>query len=83
MGVVYTPGFHEKTVSQTKALYPERFEEFEGTDREWLENRVKTATPLGRSQTGEDIGHMIAFLLSEEAKNITGQSHYIDGGRFM
>ncbi len=83
VGVVYTPGFHEKTVSQTKALYPERFEGFEGTDREWLEHRIKAATPLGRSQTGEDIGHMIAFLLSEEAKNITGQSHYIDGGRFM
>ena len=37
-------------------------------------------TPLGRSQTAEDIGHAVVFLVSERAKNITGQALNIDGG---
>ena len=37
-------------------------------------------TPLQREQTVEDIGNAAAFLASEAAKNITGQSLMVDGG---
>lgn len=36
--------------------------------------------PLGREQTPEDIGNAVAFFVSDEAKNITGQSLNVDGG---
>ena len=39
--------------------------------------------PLGREQTPEDIGRAVVFLVSEDAKNITGQSLNVDGGRVM
>ena len=36
--------------------------------------------PLGREQTPEDIGMAVAFLASEQARNITGQALNVDGG---
>jgi meso-butanediol dehydrogenase/(S,S)-butanediol dehydrogenase/diacetyl reductase len=44
---------------------------------------VKQNTPLQREQTPEDIGKLVAFLASEEARNITGQSIHVDGGTSM
>jgi NAD(P)-dependent dehydrogenase (short-subunit alcohol dehydrogenase family) len=41
---------------------------------------IATACPLRREQTPEDIGMAVAFLASEDAKNITGQSLNVDGG---
>jgi len=38
---------------------------------------------LGREQTPEDIGRLAVFLVSEDAKNITGQSINVDGGIVM
>ncbi|HQS84701.1 MAG TPA: SDR family oxidoreductase [Alphaproteobacteria bacterium] len=37
--------------------------------------------PLRRFVEGEDIAHMAAFLISDLAKNITGQNFVIDGGQ--
>jgi NAD(P)-dependent dehydrogenase (short-subunit alcohol dehydrogenase family) len=37
-------------------------------------------TPTGRPSTVEDIAHAAAFLVSDEARQITGQSLVIDGG---
>ena len=39
--------------------------------------------PLGRQITAEDIGHAVVFLVSDQAKNITGQSLNVDGGVTM
>jgi len=36
--------------------------------------------PLQREQTPEDIGHAVVFLVSEQARNITGQALNVDGG---
>jgi meso-butanediol dehydrogenase/(S,S)-butanediol dehydrogenase/diacetyl reductase len=36
--------------------------------------------PLRREQTPEDIGHAVAFLVSDRARNITGQALNVDGG---
>ena len=79
-GVVYTPGFHVKSMAQQRRLHPERF--VGKTDKEYLENMILPQTPLKRLQTPEDMGHMIAFLLSDEAENITGQTNYVDGGMY-
>jgi NAD(P)-dependent dehydrogenase (short-subunit alcohol dehydrogenase family) len=51
--------------------------------REIFENRVKSVTPLRRSQEPKDIANLVAFLASEEARNITGQSINVDGGALM
>jgi NAD(P)-dependent dehydrogenase (short-subunit alcohol dehydrogenase family) len=39
--------------------------------------------PLARSQTPEEIGILVAFLVSDDASSITGQSIHIDGGQRM
>ena len=41
---------------------------------------LRAACPLGREQTPEDIGDAVAFLASDAARNITGQSLNVDGG---
>ena len=40
-------------------------------------------TPVGRSGTPEEVGHLIAFLASEESSYITGQMFVIDGGNTL
>jgi len=37
--------------------------------------------PLQREQTAEDIGRAVVFFVSEDAKNVTGQTLNVDGGR--
>lgn len=53
------------------------------TPREVFETRVREWVPLQREQTPEDVGHAVAFLASEEARNITGQALNVDGGIYM
>jgi meso-butanediol dehydrogenase/(S,S)-butanediol dehydrogenase/diacetyl reductase len=45
---------------------------------EWVRN-----IPIGRVGTGEDVAALVAFLVSEDAEYITGQTINIDGGMFM
>ena len=42
--------------------------------------RMDATIPLRRSNTPDDIANMAAFLASDEARNITGQSFNVDGG---
>jgi NAD(P)-dependent dehydrogenase (short-subunit alcohol dehydrogenase family) len=44
---------------------------------------IEARVPLNREITPEDIGNMVAFLASEDARNITGQSIHVDGGQVM
>ncbi len=48
--------------------------------RDIFEGRVKELVPMRRAQTADDIAAAVAFLASEEACNITGQSINVDGG---
>ena len=49
--------------------------------KDFIEAICKNSNPLGRPQSSEDIAAMIVFLVSDEAKNITGQAINIDAGQ--
>jgi NAD(P)-dependent dehydrogenase (short-subunit alcohol dehydrogenase family) len=51
-----------------------------------VEEAWKQATapiPLGRPQEPEDIGEAVAFLCSDRARNITGETINVNGGQLM
>ncbi|MFC1860775.1 SDR family NAD(P)-dependent oxidoreductase [Chloroflexota bacterium] len=50
--------------------------------RDRMNERIKAHSPLGRLGTPEDIANMVAFLASDEADFITGQSINVNGGAF-
>ena len=45
--------------------------------------QIEETIPLGRLGKGEDIAKLVAFLASDEASYITGQTISIDGGLLM
>ena len=51
--------------------------------RDLFDHMVADTTPMGTAQTAEDVGSAVAFLVSAEARAITGQSLNVDGGRVM
>lgn len=53
------------------------------TARQVFDRKVKEWIPLQREQTPEDIAHAALFLVSDEARNITGQVLIVDGGIVM
>jgi 3-oxoacyl-[acyl-carrier protein] reductase len=46
-----------------------------------LRRELAKEVPLGRLGQPDDIAHLVAFLASDLAGYITGQSFYVDGGR--
>lgn len=57
---------------------------YDGLDaRQIFDQFVQGNIPLKREQTPEDVGNLVVFLASEEARNITGQTINIDGGVAM
>lgn len=78
-GYIWTPMWEKMAV-----WFRENFSGLaDKTPREIFEARVQSVTPLRRPQSGEDIAAVVAFLASEEAKNISGQSINVDGGARM
>jgi len=75
-GVLYTP-LWERGASVLSQFIP-------GAEimkpREFFDTALVSQVPLGREQTPEDIGRAVVFFASEDARNITGQTLYIDGG---
>lgn len=51
--------------------------------KDYLEQVKKHVPMVGRVGTPEDIGHMAAFLASEEGSFITGQNIIVDGGSII
>jgi NAD(P)-dependent dehydrogenase (short-subunit alcohol dehydrogenase family) len=43
-------------------------------------DQVRRGVPSGNEQTPEDIGRLVAFLASDDARQITGQEIAVDGG---
>jgi 3-oxoacyl-[acyl-carrier protein] reductase len=48
-----------------------------------LQAQIRTATPLGRFGTPEEVATAVAFLASDDAAYITGQILAVDGGLVM
>ena len=42
--------------------------------------RLAPEVPLGRAGTPEEVASAVAFLVSEEARYVTGVSYLVDGG---
>ena len=53
------------------------------TPRQMFDKRIEEWIPLKREQMPEDIGEAAVFLVSEAARNITGQTLMVDGGAYM
>jgi NAD(P)-dependent dehydrogenase (short-subunit alcohol dehydrogenase family) len=43
--------------------------------------RVMSRTPMGRVGTADEIANVVAFLCSDKASYVTGETIYVDGGR--
>jgi len=98
-GFVYTPLWARGATAQYNMIreakakgqqLPDRFRRFAAEDIEgltpnefWLKYIVIPGTPLGREQTAEDMGRAVVFFVSDDAKNITGQTLHVDGGMVM
>ncbi|MBW1642737.1 MAG: SDR family oxidoreductase [Deltaproteobacteria bacterium] len=95
-GFVYTPLWELGAAAQLDMLREAKANgqkipaQFDNDDFEslaprdfWLKHNVLPGTPLGREQTPEDMGRAVVFLVSEDAKNITGQTLHVDGGMTM
>jgi len=78
-GLLWT-GLWEKLAEQLKES---RQESAEMSPREIFEKRMRELTPMGREQTPEDIGWAAVYFASDEAKNVTGQLLFVDGGCIM
>jgi NAD(P)-dependent dehydrogenase (short-subunit alcohol dehydrogenase family) len=73
------PGIVE-TYMWTDVLTPSIAKRSNLSEKEAWQN-VVSRIPLGRPQTPEDIGNLVMFLASDDAKNITGQAINVCGGR--
>ncbi len=74
------PGF-VATPMQTRELAWEA--SLRGTDPESVKQMWINDTPLARLQTPEDVAKVVAFLASDDAEFITGESISVNGGAFM
>jgi meso-butanediol dehydrogenase / (S,S)-butanediol dehydrogenase / diacetyl reductase len=78
-GILWTQFWEETATRLSQPGAP-----FAGMEpRAVFENRVNAIIPMKREQTPEDIGWAAVFLVSEEARQITGQALHVDGGVVM
>ena len=80
-GSLWTPMYERLVQHQTKFGHDDSLQGLTG--REYFDRKVVSDIPMKREQTPEDIGKLAAFLVSEDARNITGQAINVDGGRQM
>jgi meso-butanediol dehydrogenase / (S,S)-butanediol dehydrogenase / diacetyl reductase len=74
------PGF-VATAMQTRELAWEA--ELRGEEPDTVRQMWIGATPLGRLETPEDVAKVVAFLASDAAAFITGESISVNGGAYM
>ncbi len=74
------PGF-VATPMQTRELAWEA--ELRGSDPEAVKQSWINDTPLARLETPEDVAKVVAFLASDDADFLTGESISVNGGAYM
>ena len=79
-GLIYTPSWQLGAEILWRII--PAYRELKGP-RDVFQRYVDRLTPMGREQTPEDIGRLVVFLASEDARNITGQTINVDGGQVM
>jgi len=77
-GLLWTPMWERITARESMTPNPEG-----KSQRELFDDYVQRTVPMRKEQTPEDIGHLAAFLASDSAHNITGQSINVSGGLLM
>jgi meso-butanediol dehydrogenase / (S,S)-butanediol dehydrogenase / diacetyl reductase len=74
------PGYVE-TPMQSRELEWEA--KLRGTSTDGVRTMMLDDTPLGRLEQPEDVARAVAFLLSEDARFITGEALAVNGGAYM
>jgi len=74
------PGFVE-TPMQSRELEWEA--QLRGTTTDGVRTMMIDDTPLGRLERPEDVARAVAFLLSDDARFITGEALAVNGGAYM
>jgi NAD(P)-dependent dehydrogenase (short-subunit alcohol dehydrogenase family) len=57
--------------------------ELRGSDPESVRQSWINDTPLARLETPDDVAKVVAFLASEDADFLTGESISVNGGAYM
>jgi 2-hydroxycyclohexanecarboxyl-CoA dehydrogenase len=78
-GMVKTPLNRSVWQAWADRQTPEKRQTYE----QWADQKVAAMVPLGRWQQPSDIANMVAFLISDCAAQITGQTINVDGGFVM
>ncbi|MDP2952475.1 MAG: SDR family oxidoreductase [Chloroflexota bacterium] len=78
-GAVWTP-FQQRGTAHRQAANPElaKMDPYQA-----FVTAYKPVIPMGRPQSPEDVAKTVAFLVSEDACNITGQCLHVDGGAIL
>jgi NAD(P)-dependent dehydrogenase (short-subunit alcohol dehydrogenase family) len=76
--MIWTPMFQRS--AEWIAATNERYKDTRLSPREIYDEMVAEATLLSRPTEPEEVASAVAFLASEEASGMTGQSLNVDGG---
>ena len=74
------PGYVATAMQEREIAWEAELRDVEPAEveRAWIDD-----TPLGRLEQPDDVARVVAFLLSEDAAFITGESLAVNGGAFM
>jgi meso-butanediol dehydrogenase/(S,S)-butanediol dehydrogenase/diacetyl reductase len=83
-GMVYTPMWEKVAKSEhANMIFPSIGKQKGQNTKEIFLTGCKEANLFGRPQSPDDIAHMIVFLCSDKADNITGQAINVDSGQVL